>query len=173
MSCWYWYEFWFFGQLGNMKHRCLARGNHFVNVSNVLVQSNVKIVLKGIYFSISQTAFSIKSFYVFFFLKTCPNPFVVVTNTFILFYRLFWTVSILHGWKSFLITLIMKGAVIQIVFSYWLLEYFLSTHFSNCRGQAFVIQTTLVSCISLTSTFWNDLCDFWIELLYQGLFHYQ
>ena len=163
---------WIFGQLGNMKHRCLARGNHFVNVPNVLAQSNVEIVLMGIYFSISQATFSINSFYVFF-LKTCPNPFVVVTNTFILFYRLLWTVSILHGWKSFWITVTMKEVVMQTVFSYWLLEYFLSTHFSNCRGQAFVIQTTLVSCIPLTSTFWYGLCDFWIELLYQGLFHYQ
>ena len=52
-----------------MKYRCLARGNHFFNVQNVLRQSSAEIVLKGIYFSISQTTFSTKSFYIFFSLE--------------------------------------------------------------------------------------------------------
>ena len=49
------------------EHRCLVFGNHFLNVPNILRQSNTKTVLKGIYISISQTTFSTKPFYVFFF----------------------------------------------------------------------------------------------------------
>ena len=40
------------------------------------------------------------------------------------YYRIFWTVSSFQGWKSFWISITTNGGVIQVVFSYWLLEYF-------------------------------------------------
>ena len=62
---------------------------------------------------------------IFFFLsKTCPNLFLVVTNTLILLYRLFWNVSIFQNWKSFWITVVIERGVIQGIFSYWLWIFF-------------------------------------------------
>ena len=139
----------------NMKHRCLACGYHFVDVPNILTQSNAEIVLKGIYFSISQTTLTTKPFYDFFYLlKTFTNPFLVMINTFLPFYRIFWTVSIFHGWKSFWITITLKGDVIKTMFGYWLIEYFFSPHFLHCRRRVFVIQTILVSCIPFVVGMW-------------------
>ena len=65
----------------NIKNRCLAWGNHFVNVPNVLTQSNTEIVLKGICFSISQTTFFPPSpFTPFFLFRRRVPTFFIVTN---------------------------------------------------------------------------------------------
>ena len=177
-SCWYWHhDFWFFGQLGNMKHRC---ANHIVNVPNVLTQSNVEIILKGICFSISQTTFSTNSFYVFFFSKSCSNPFLVVTNTFILFYRLFWTLTIFHGRKRFSITITMKNTNYVYLLTAWIFSqhplfplHGISLFNSNYTCKLHFVFHRHVDLSPLLSAFWYSLCNFWIELLYQGLFHYQ
>ena len=90
----------------------------------------------------------------FLHLKTCPKPFLIVNNTFVLSFRLFWNISIFHGWKSLWITTTIEGAVIQVMSNYWQFEYFFRTHFFHCRGRAFVIQATLVSCLLFVVGMW-------------------
>ena len=142
----------------NMKKRCLACENHFVSVSSFLTQSNAKIVLKGFYFSISQTTFFTRPFYTFFSFEDVSQPFSGSDQ----YIHTFLQASLDRKHFQRLEKLLNHDhhrSVKQVMFSYCLFEYFLSTHFFHCRKafcrrQALVIQTTLASCIPFVAVMW-------------------
>ena len=138
MACWYWHLDFSGNFHDSQKHEtwmsCMRESFYQCPQRFSVKCQNLNLI----YFSISQTTFSTKLFNVFFFLlKMFPNPFLAVNNTFILFYGYFWTLIIFHSWKSFWITITIKGGAIQTMPSYWLFQYFFNTHFVHCRRRFF------------------------------------
>ena len=171
----------------NMKKRCLACENHFVSVSSFLTQSNDKIGLKGFYFSISQTTFFTRPFYTFFSFEDVSQPFSGSDQ----YIHTFLQASLDRKHFQRLEKLLNHDhhrSVKQVMFSYCLFEYFLSTHFFHCR-KSLLQEASLgnsnytcelcsicrrhVDLLPLLPAFWYSLCNFWIEFQYQGIFHFQ
>ena len=170
-----------------MKKRCLACENHFVSVSSFLTQSNDKIGLKGFYFSISQTTFFTRPFYTLFSFEDVSQPFSGSDQ----YIHTFLQASLDRKHFQRLEKLLNHDhhrSVKQVMFSYCLFEYFLSTHFFHCR-KSLLQEASLgnsnytcelcsicrrhVDLLPLLPAFWYSLCNFWIEFQYQGIFHFQ